>query len=51
MRIIRSDKGSLFYLCKLSATDPRFVKYPRLPVVSCPGYEIAEEKPADSGGE
>jgi hypothetical protein len=37
-RVIRSDRGSIFYLCRLSATDPRFVKYPRLPVLSCPGY-------------
>jgi hypothetical protein len=36
---IRSDRGSVFYLCKLSAGDPRFPKYPRLPVRSCAGYE------------
>ena len=38
-RIIRSDRGSIFYLCRLSATDARFAKYPRLPVLSCPGYK------------
>ena len=43
-RIIRSDRGSIFYLCRLSATDSRFAKYPRLPVLSCPGYQ---RKPAD----
>jgi hypothetical protein len=37
--IIRSDRGSIFYLCKLSACDPRFPKYPRLPVLACPGFE------------
>jgi hypothetical protein len=37
-RKIQSDRGSLFFLCNLSATDPAFPKYPRLPVVSCPGY-------------
>jgi hypothetical protein len=36
---IRSDRGSVFYRCLLSARDPRFAKYPRLPVVFCPGYE------------
>ena len=41
-RVIRSDRGSIFYLCKLHATDPRFVKYPRLPVLSCPGYRKKE---------
>jgi hypothetical protein len=45
-RIIRSDRGSIFYLCRLSATDPRFVKYPRLPVLSCPGYQ--KKAPAES---
>jgi hypothetical protein len=39
VEIIRSDRGSIFYLCKLSASDPRFPKYPRLPVLDCTGYE------------
>ena len=30
---------STFWLCGLSATDPRFDKYPRLPVLECDGYE------------
>lgn len=47
-RIIRSDRGSIFYLCKLSAADSRFAKYPRLPVLSCSGYE---KKKPDSGYE
>ena len=38
MRVIRSDRGFVFYLCTLSAVDPRFPKYPRLPVVSCTGH-------------
>ena len=43
-RVIRSDRGSIFYLCRLSATDPNFAKYPRLPMLSCTGY-----KPASPG--
>jgi hypothetical protein len=39
MRRMKSDRGSTFYLCELSATDPAFPKYPRLPVLECPGYE------------
>jgi len=35
---IRSERGSLFYLCGLSAVDPAFPKYPRLPVIECSGY-------------
>jgi hypothetical protein len=34
-----SDRGSVFYLCELSKVDPRFPKYPRLPVIECGGYE------------
>jgi len=41
MRIIRSDRGLMFYLCALSGVDPRFPKYPRLPVLSCAGYAPA----------
>ena len=39
MRRIESDRGSVFYLCQLSKVDPRFPKYPRLPVLSCIVYE------------
>ncbi len=39
---IRSDRGAVFYLCKLSAGDPRFPKYPRLPVRTCAGYQECE---------
>ena len=37
-RRIESARGSVFILCQLSATDPRFPKYPRLPVLQCLGY-------------
>jgi hypothetical protein len=37
-RRIESARGSEFLLCERSATDPAFPKYPRLPVVECPGY-------------
>ena len=39
MREIHSDRGSTFYMCQLSATDSRFPKYPRLPVLQCLGYQ------------
>jgi len=38
-RRIESERGSVFVLCELSNSDKRFAKYPRLPVLSCPGYE------------
>jgi hypothetical protein len=37
-RRIESDRGSIFFMCKLSFDDPRFAKYPRLPVLVCIGY-------------
>lgn len=38
-RVIRSNRGSVFYLCELALTDPRFKKYPPLPVLQCSGYK------------
>ena len=40
-RRIESARGSRFLLCARSADDPRFAKYPPLPVVQCAGYEEA----------
>jgi len=37
-KVITSSRGSVFYLCQLSFTDPRFAKYPVLPVIACSGY-------------
>jgi hypothetical protein len=37
------DTGrSTFYLCERALTDPRFRKYPALPVLACPGYRRPE---------
>lgn len=38
-RRIESGRGSVFVLCALAATDPRFRKYPPLPVLRCEGFE------------
>jgi len=40
---VESSRGSTFYLCLLSTTNPAFSKYPRLPVMQCPGFERIEE--------
>jgi hypothetical protein len=37
-RIVRS-KRSTFWLCERSRTDPRFPRYPNLPVLRCVGFE------------
>ena len=36
--MIRNTRGSVFSMCELSKTDPRYPKYPRLPVKECRGY-------------
>jgi hypothetical protein len=40
--VVPSSKGTTFYLCTLAATDPRFRRYPALPVRACPGYQRIE---------
>lgn len=41
-RPIESAKGSQFLLCQRSQSDPNFPKYPRLPVLTCPGYTASQ---------
>jgi hypothetical protein len=46
------SRHARYWLCRLAAVDPRFDKYPRLPVVACSGYEPrpdAPETPASEG--
>jgi hemoglobin len=45
-RRVESAKGSTFLRCGRSDEDPRFRKYPSLPVRSCAGFETA--RPADA---
>lgn len=40
-RIVTTPR-SQFWLCALAASDPRFARYPRLPMSECPGHEIGE---------
>jgi len=47
VRIIQSDRGSVFYLCRRSAQDPRYPQYPRLPVLACRGYDALEVDPGE----
>jgi hypothetical protein len=42
-RRVESARGSKFILCELSASDPAFPKYPRLPVIECAGYSARPE--------
>ena len=45
VQIITSDRGSRFFMCRRSLTDPRFRRYPPIPVLSCMGYEPREAQP------
>jgi hypothetical protein len=38
MDVVTSSRGSRFYLCRLSFTDPAFPRYPPIPVVACAGF-------------
>lgn len=42
--VIQNRRGSRFHLCERSREDASFPRYPRLPVLRCPGYERAEER-------
>ncbi|MBK7367114.1 MAG: hypothetical protein KAY61_04170 [Candidatus Eisenbacteria bacterium] len=40
---------SEFLLCERSKLDPAYPRYPRLPVLSCPGFEPAGNEEAPAG--
>ncbi|HVT61654.1 MAG TPA: hypothetical protein VHR45_25055 [Thermoanaerobaculia bacterium] len=42
LRLLASPR-SVFVRCALAATDPRFPRYPALPVLACDGYRPAPE--------
>jgi len=37
---------STFLMCERSLTDPSYPRYPRLPVLKCRGYELADDSEA-----
>jgi hypothetical protein len=41
-RKLTSSGGAAFYQCLRAEEEPRYSKWPRLPVHSCPGYEPGE---------
>jgi len=44
-RRIQTTRGSIFWLCERSASDPRFPRYPALPVIRCDGFEEIDRGP------
>jgi hypothetical protein len=43
VQIVQSSRGSTFYLCRLSFADPRFPRYPPLPVLACGGFQPRQD--------
>lgn len=41
----------MFWMCRLSATDPSFARYPRLPVLQCRGYRRGKGPDETAPGE
>jgi hypothetical protein len=39
VQVVKSARGSIFYLCTLAKVDASFPKYPELPVLACRGYQ------------
>ncbi len=56
-RSATNRRGSVFFRCLRAETDPRFVRYPPLPVQSCMGYEpttakdVTRRRPAEASHE
>ena len=48
-RLVPNTRGSVFSLCELSRREERFPRYPRLPVLACPGFEPRGEVPREPG--
>ena len=38
-RLVPNTRGSVFSLCERSRDDPSYPRYPRIPVLSCPGHQ------------
>ena len=51
LRRVPSSRDQTYYLCERSLSEPRFRKYPILPVVRCPGFEPVDPGPGRSTSE
>jgi hypothetical protein len=46
-QVVESSRGVVYYRCRRSDVDPRFPKYPTLPVQACAGYAPRRENNPD----
>ena len=50
-RVVETPR-SRFWMCGRAASDARFARYPRLPMLDCPGFEPPEtESPGGPPGD
>lgn len=47
-RLVPNTRGSVYSLCERSRTDPAYPRYPRLPVLKCPGFEPGTAPPPEA---
>jgi hypothetical protein len=47
-QIVRNTRGSSFSLCRRSRQDPAYPRYPRVPVLACPGHAPSGAPGADA---
>ncbi|MGX6447689.1 hypothetical protein ACVU7I_06435 [Patulibacter sp. S7RM1-6] len=48
-RLVGNTRGSTFSLCGRSRTDDRYPRYPRMPVLACPGFEERDAEGTATG--
>ena len=46
-RLVHNTRGSSFSLCERSKHEPAYPRYPRLPVLECPGHEPRATAPRE----
>jgi hypothetical protein len=46
-QLVPNTRGSVFSLCLRSRSDRRYPRYPRVPVLACPGHEPRGRDEAD----
>ena len=51
VQTVANRRGSTFYRCGRADTDPRFPRYPPLPVLQCAGYEKSGSRDGTASGE